>query len=354
MRERTERIDHHTLEFRAVLFGLGLIQLVDGLYALLAPHSFYADFPFGRGWVAVLPAYNEHLTRDVGGLFIATAVILIAAGVYLQRRLVTVAIGSWLCFAIPHTVYHLFNLEPYSTGDALANAAGLILTVLLPLWLVTLLSRERDREEPKPRVSVPPGAGQNARIAGVPESTRDPIVRAAYRSSRRKTGAIVDPLRLFAHHRTLMAGYGAMETATERSHLVGERVKHLAEIRAAMLAGCEWCLDFGSSVSAEADVSEEDMRELPLYATSERFTEEERVVLDYATGMSRTPVDVSDELFARLREHFDEPQLVELTSLIALENYRARFNWAMGIESQGFSEGAYCVRPEASRGALTA
>ena len=44
----------------------------------------------------------------------------------------------------------------------------------------------------------------------------------------------------------------------------------------------------------------------------------------------------------------DEGQLVELTSVIALENYRARFNWALGIQSEGYSEGAYCVAPQAA------
>ena len=75
-------------------------------------------------------------------------------------------------------------------------------------------------------------------------------------------------------------------------------------------------------------------------------------MLDYATGVSRTPVDVPDALFDRLRAEFDEAQLVELTNMIALENYRARFNWAFGIEGQGFSEGAYCVRPDAAEAAL--
>ena len=112
-----------------------------------------------------------------------------------------------------------------------------------------------------------------------------------------------------------------------------------------MISGCEWCLDFGSSISEEAGVSEDDLRELPTYASSDRFSELEKLVLDYATGMSRSPVDVPDELFDRLRAQLDEAQLVELTNIIALENYRARFNWAFGIEGQGFSEGAFCVPP---------
>ena len=62
--------------------------------------------------------------------------------------------------------------------------------------------------------------------------------------------------------------------------------------------------------------------------------------------MTVTPVEVPDELFERLREHFDEPQLVELTAEIAWENYRARFDHAFDIGSQGFSRGAMCALPE--------
>jgi len=64
-----------------------------------------------------------------------------------------------------------------------------------------------------------------------------------------------------------------------------------------------------------------------------------------ADAMTETPVEVPDILFDRLRRHFDERQMVELTSAIAWENYRARFDHAFGIESQGFSEGAFCPLP---------
>ena len=192
----------------------------------------------------------------------------------------------------------------------------------------------------------------NARIPGVPEDTRNPLVRAAYRESRRRYGKVMDPVRIYAHHPKVLAGYAAVEMASERSDRVDERLKHLAEVRAAMVCGCEWCLDFASSISEEAGVGEDDLRELPTYKSSDRFSELEKLVLDYATGISRSPVDVPDALFDRLRAELDEAQLVELTHMIALENYRARFNWAFGIEGQGFSEGAYCVRPDAAEAAL--
>lgn len=71
----------------------------------------------------------------------------------------------------------------------------------------------------------------------------------------------------------------------------------------------------------------------------------ERLALGYADAMTRTPVEVPDALFARLRERFSEAQLVELTSAIAWENYRARFDHAFGIEGENFTEGAVCAMP---------
>ena len=69
------------------------------------------------------------------------------------------------------------------------------------------------------------------------------------------------------------------------------------------------------------------------------------LLLGYAVGMSRTPVEVPDTLFARLREHFDEAQLVELMYVIAWEHLRGRFNLALSIGAEGFSAGMVCAVP---------
>jgi hypothetical protein len=90
---------------------------------------------------------------------------------------------------------------------------------------------------------------------------------------------------------------------------------------------------------------------LPGYRTSELFSDVDKLVLDYATGMSTTPVDVPDDLFARLFAHFDDGQLVELTHLIALENLRGRFNLALGVGAAGYSDGLVCAVPADARSA---
>ncbi len=93
-------------------------------------------------------------------------------------------------------------------------------------------------------------------------------------------------------------------------------------------------------------VTNEQLQSLSDYANSPAFDERERLVLDLAVALARTPADVSPELRARLRAVFDEAELVELASSIAWENYRARFNRVFDVASGGFSEGAYCVLPE--------
>src|SRR5262249_61508118 len=83
---------------------------------------------------------------------------------------------------------------------------------------------------------------------------------------------------------------------------------------------------------------------------SPAFSELEKRVLRYAVALTRTPADVPEELFDSLREHFNPQQLVELTTAIAWENFRARFNRGFGIEAEGFAEGTGCPPPTAAGG----
>jgi alkylhydroperoxidase family enzyme len=98
-------------------------------------------------------------------------------------------------------------------------------------------------------------------------------------------------------------------------------------------------------VSRKQGISEQQLLDLPHCETSEAFSELEKLVLRYAVAMTETPVEVPDELFAELRKHFNPQQMVELTSAIAWENYRARFDHAFGIESEGYAAGAACPVP---------
>jgi alkylhydroperoxidase family enzyme len=170
--------------------------------------------------------------------------------------------------------------------------------------------------------------------------------RSLARLSGRNPERMLEPLQMFAHSPSLLNAYARLEQATAGLHRVDKRLSDLAELKAATLVSCEYCIDLGSQVARRrSGLTDEQLLALPRYRNSELFNDTEKLVLDYAVGMCRTPVDVPDELFAQLREHFDDAQLVELTYVIALENLRGRFNLALGIGPAGFSDGMVCALP---------
>jgi len=91
----------------------------------------------------------------------------------------------------------------------------------------------------------------------------------------------------------------------------------------------------------EGDGGDERLTAVASWRDSALFSEAERVALDYAERMTITGQKVDDALFAQLKRHYNEAQIVELTAAIALENFRSKFNPALGIEAQGF-----CLLPQ--------
>jgi alkylhydroperoxidase family enzyme len=171
------------------------------------------------------------------------------------------------------------------------------------------------------------------------------VKRRFVQMTGRRCETMLDPLRMYAHIPKLLSGYGRLEQAVAKVHLLDLRHRALAELKAATTVRCEYCIDLGSRIAHDWGLTDEDLLALPKYRSASCFSEVDKLVLDYATAMSRTPVEVSDELFDALRAHFDVPQMVEMTAIIALENMRARSNLAFGIGSAGFSEGMVCAIP---------
>jgi alkylhydroperoxidase family enzyme len=100
-------------------------------------------------------------------------------------------------------------------------------------------------------------------------------------------------------------------------------------------------VDINAAGGSDAGISDEKIAALPDYRASPHYTDAERVALELADAMCAAPVDVSDDLFNRLREYYDEPQLVELAATAAMENFRARFNRVFRVEPNAL----YCPVP---------
>ena len=202
-----------------------------------------------------------------------------------------------------------------------------------------------------------------ARIQGVPQDQASPMLKLVYRFMRRGMkkmtgrdaahGSGIEPLEVWAHQPKMMSGMGKFQQAVHKADGIDERTKNLVELKGAQMIGCEFCVDLGSQICRNSGLSDDELLALPRYRRSDLFTEREKTALDYAVGVMRTPVDVSDELFAQMKEHFSDKQIVELTALLTVVNLD-RFNAAFGIGSAGFSEGMVCVPPDrpAATGAL--
>jgi 4-carboxymuconolactone decarboxylase len=116
-----------------------------------------------------------------------------------------------------------------------------------------------------------------------------------------------------------------------------------------MTVSCEYCIDLGSQIARSWGFTDEELLAMSDYHNAACFSDLDKLILSYATAISRTPVEVNDELFDALRAHFDNAQLVALTHIVTLGNLRGRFNVALGIGSSGFSEGRVCALPDAGR-----
>ena len=126
--------------------GLAIIAISPawvGIWATLAPRSFYDDFPGTSSWVAPLGPYDEHLVRDVGAFELGLLVVLVYAIVTLERRVVQAALLATIVSGLPHLIYHLTATGPLSTADNVLSLIGLALPVIIALVLLPRTRNDR-------------------------------------------------------------------------------------------------------------------------------------------------------------------------------------------------------------------
>jgi len=94
----------------------------------------------------------------------------------------------------------------------------------------------------------------------------------------------------------------------------------------------------------KSGITDREVAELTDYRTSDAFSPLDRSVIELAELLTATPADVPEALYAEIRKAIGDA-LVELAAEIAWENYRARFNRAFEVRSQGYCQGGFCVLP---------
>jgi hypothetical protein len=131
----TRRASARNLPARAGLALVAAAQAEIAIWGLLAPRSLFGEYPGGgHHWISALGPYNEHLIRDFAAAELGFAVLLLAAAVWFDRRLVLIAGTAFITATIPHFIYHLTTTSSFSTADNVASLGGFVLELALVAW----------------------------------------------------------------------------------------------------------------------------------------------------------------------------------------------------------------------------
>jgi AhpD family alkylhydroperoxidase len=158
------------------------------------------------------------------------------------------------------------------------------------------------------------------------------------RLSRKLIGDVAEPAEVLWHNRPVLNVAMGFGRKAQKWNKLAPDLKSYAHMAVAAQIGCSWCLDYGYFEAHNKGLDEAKASEVPRWRESPVFSSLERDVMEYAEAMSATPLEVTDELSARLLEQLGPAAMVELTAWVAFSNMSTRMNVALGIESQGFSK----------------
>jgi hypothetical protein len=135
--------DRTTSAARAGLALVAAAQAEIAIWGLVAPRSFFDSFPgAGHHWVSALGTYNEHLVRDYAASELGFALLLAAAAIYFERRLVLIAGAAFLVATVPHFAYHLGTTGSFSTADNVGSLGAFVLELVLVALAMVLAARQ--------------------------------------------------------------------------------------------------------------------------------------------------------------------------------------------------------------------
>ena len=156
-------------------------------------------------------------------------------------------------------------------------------------------------------------------------------------NQRRKYGRVLDAALLWARSPRLFLGVAVLYGMIDRkSSPVEPALRSLITVRVSQINACSFCVDLNSATLLKRGASLAKVEALSEWRASDLFDDRERSALDYAEAVTRSDRQPDDDLFVRLRSHFDDDAVIELTGLIAFQNLSSKFNSALAVPPQGF------------------
>jgi uncharacterized peroxidase-related enzyme len=175
------------------------------------------------------------------------------------------------------------------------------------------------------------------RIAARPMGAYPWYLRPFFWNHKRKYGAVLEAALLWARTPKLFLGVALLYGMIDRkSSPIDPALRSLVTVRVSQINGCHFCVDINTATLLKRGVSMEKVQALEHWRESGLFNARERAALDYAEAATDSTRQVDDATAQRLREHFDDDAVIELTALIAFQNMSSKFNSALAVPPQGF------------------
>ena len=172
-------------------------------------------------------------------------------------------------------------------------------------------------------------------VAAKPLRSYPWFIRLFFWKQRRSYGRVLDPGLLWGRSPWVFASvallYGALD---RRSSPLAPALRSLVTVRVSQINHCAFCVDINSATLVKRGVAMDKIEALSDWQHSPLFDSEERLALDYADAMTLNRVD--DDLRQRLKKHWSEDEIIELTGLIAFQNLSSKFNAALDVPAKRF------------------
>jgi len=163
------------------------------------------------------------------------------------------------------------------------------------------------------------------------------FIRLFFWKQKFKYGKVLEPGLLWGRSpwifSTVALLYGALD---RRSSPLSPALRSMVTVYVSQINHCRFCIDINSSTLLKRGANMEKIDALQKWESSDLFTQEEKDVLEYTKKMTVTGQSVDIPLMERLKTHYDDDTIVELTGLIAFQNLSTKFNSALDVPAQGF------------------
>ncbi|TXT24304.1 MAG: alkylhydroperoxidase-like protein AhpD family [Gallionellaceae bacterium] len=162
-------------------------------------------------------------------------------------------------------------------------------------------------------------------------------VRLFLANQRRRYGRELEPARLWGRSPRVFAGlsllYGALDRSTSP---IEPPLRTLVTVLVSQINWCAFCVDINSATGIKRGLTEAQLAALPEFESSDLFDARTRAALAYAATITHTGRQVDAALMSRLKSHFSDDAIIELTAIIAFQNLSSKFNAALDVAPQGF------------------